>query len=121
MTKPMPRIGVDKLFYALVTSDTSSGAVYGSPQQLQGVSSIGYKPNSQVVKYFADDGVYAVSHGDGGVEVEIVVADLLPEDYATLIGASISSAGVVEEFNRETPPEVAIGYRSLKIKRLLPL
>jgi len=81
---------------------------------LPGVSSIGYKPNSQVVKYFADDGVYAVSHGDGGVEVEIKVADLLPEDYATLIGASISSTGVVEEYNKETPPEVAIGYRSLK-------
>ena len=114
MTKPMPRIGVDKLFFALVTSDTTASAVYGAPKQLPGVSSIGYKPNSQVVKYFADDGVYAVSHGDGGVEVEIKVADLLPEDYATLIGAQISSTGVVEEYNKETPPEVAIGYRSLK-------
>ncbi len=114
MGKPLPRIGVDKLYYVPVAADTTEGAIYGEPVHMQGVTDIGYKPNSKQVVFAADDGIYASITTDGEIEVEVGVADILAEDYAYLLGCDISSAGVVTEGNADVPKEVALGYRSMK-------
>ena len=114
MTKPLPRIGVDKLCYAPVVTDEKEGTTYGAPVSMQGVTDIGYKPNSKQVLFAADDGIYASVTTDGEIEVEISVADILAEDYAYLMGCAISDEGVVKEGSSDVPKEVALGYRSMK-------
>ena len=114
MVKPLPRIGVDKLYYAPIVTDDDSGAAYGSPVHMPGVTDIGYKPNSKQVTFAADDGIYASVAAEGEIEVEISVADILAADYAYLLGSQIAANGVVTEGNSDIPKEVALGYRSMK-------
>lgn len=114
MDKPLPRIGVDKLYAALVTSDDSSGVVYGTPFALQGVTEIGYNPNTQMAVFYADDGAYESISQDGETDLNIKVADLLPAHYALLMGVTQSANGVIDEDRDDNPPEVAIGYRTKK-------
>jgi len=114
MPKPLPRIGVDKLYYCPIISDTESGITYGSPVWMQGVTDIGYKPNPQNVVFAADDGIYDSISNDGEIEVDITVADMLDSVYAYLMGATIGSNGTIVEGNNDIPPEVAVGYRSMK-------
>ena len=103
MTKPLPRIGVDKLYYAPIVTDAAEGTSYGNAVHMQGVTDIGYKPNSKQVVFSADDGIYASITTDGEIEVEISVADILAEDYAYLMGCAISSNGVVTERSADIP------------------
>ena len=114
MSKPLPRIGVDKLYYAPIVLDDTEGCTYAEPVHMQGVTDIGYKPNSKQVTFAADDGIYASITTDGEIEVEISVADILAADYAYLMGCDISESGLVTEGNADAPKEVALGYRSMK-------
>ena len=114
MGKPLPRIGVDKLYYVPIITDDTDQTTYALPVHMPGVTDIGYKPNSKQVTFAADDGIYASVTTDGEIEVEISVADILAEDYAYLMGSVISSAGVVTEGKADVPKEVALGYRSMK-------
>ncbi|MEX1376497.1 MAG: major tail protein [Eubacteriales bacterium] len=114
MVKPLPRIGVDKLYYAPIVTDGDNGAAYANPVHMPGVTDIGYKPNSKQVTFAADDGIYASVATEGEIEVEISVADILAKDYAYLLGSQIAANGVVTEGNGDIPKEVALGYRSMK-------
>lgn len=114
MDKPLPRIGVDKLYWAKLLTDTSSGATYDTPVHLKGVTSVGYNPNSQVGVFYADDGAYEAYSQDGEADVTISVADLEPQHYAELMGVTRDSNGLIKEGNNDNAPEGAIGYRTQK-------
>ena len=114
MSKPLPRIGVDKLYYAKVLSDTEEGTTYGAPVWMQGVNNIGYNPNVQTASYDADDGTYDSYSADGECQTTITIADLVPSIYADLLGLQIDANGMVVEGSGDNPPEVAVGFRSQK-------
>ena len=97
MRKPKLRISVDKLYYALVLSDTEEGTTYSAPIWLQGVNSVSYNPNTQTQSYDADGGTYESYSADGDIQTTITVADLLPEHYAALMGLQHDVNGVVTE------------------------
>lgn len=114
MAKPVPRIGVDKLYYALVLSDSEAGTEYSVPVWLQGVNQITYNPNVQTASYDADDGTYVSFSADGEVQTTITVADLKMDEYATLLGLQKDANGMVIEGEADNAPEVAVGFRSQK-------
>jgi len=115
MTKPLPRIGVDRLFYALITQDDASAIVYGSTVQMQGVSQVGYNPNTQLAVYYADDGAYESVSQDGEADISINVADIDPAIYAEIMGVTQSASnGVISEGKEDSAPLLAIGYRTQK-------
>jgi phi13 family phage major tail protein len=115
MTKPLPRIGVDQAYFALLTQDNASGVVYGTPTQMQGVRQIAYNPNPQQEVYYADDGAYTTISQDGDIDMVVTVADLDPAIYATILGVTQSGTnGVIEEDKTDNPPELAFGYRTQK-------
>lgn len=110
--KPVPRIGVDKLYYAKIISDTAEGTTYAAPVWMQGVNNITYNPNVQTQDYDADDGTYDSYSSDGAIQTTIAVADLLPHIYADLLGLQIGPTGMVIEGEDDNAPEVAVGFRS---------
>lgn len=114
MAQPLPRIGVDMLYYAKVVSDTKEGTIYSAPVWLQNVNNISYNPNTQTASYDADDGTCVSYSADGDVQTTIQVANLLPENYADLLGLQIDANGMVIEGEADNAPEVAVGFRSQK-------
>lgn len=108
----LPRIGCDMLHFAKLTADSSTGATYEEPKHFKNVKTIGFNPNSNIATYFADDGP-AVTYAQVGEEdVSIERADLLPEEYALITGATYSK-GLVSVGN-PTPPHGAVLWRCQK-------
>ena len=106
-----PLIGTDKLYYALLNSDTTAGVSYQTPIHLVGAISVSYNPNSTIATLFADDGPFETEETIGEIELEVGVADISQEDYAVLLGHTIT-AGVMEETNLDQPVNVAVGFRA---------
>jgi phi13 family phage major tail protein len=110
----MAKIGVSNLHYAILTSDEAdSTPVYDTPVSVAGVTTLNVNPNASVSTLFADDGPYESATTLGQVEVSIDLADLTLAVQAALLGHTLTS-GVMYRKSTDTPPYVAIGFKSLK-------
>lgn len=110
------RIGCDNLVYAtMTTEDTASAApVYGTVKPAIGVMSLNINPNGAQETLFADDGPMETASTLGRIEVEIQKNELTTENKADLLGHQIDSKGALVYGDSDTPPWVAIGFRTLK-------
>lgn len=104
-------IGLDKFYYAVLNSDTTAGVSYQTPVALKGALTVSYNPNSEVATLFADDGPYDTAETIGEIELEVGIADISQEDYAVLMGHTITG-GVLNELATDQPIDVAFGFRA---------
>ena len=104
-------IGLDSFFYALLNSDTSAGVSYQTPVALKGAMTVSYNPNSEVSTLFADDGPYDTAETIGEIELDVGIADISQEDYASIMGHTITG-GVLNELATDQPVDVAFGFRA---------
>ncbi len=115
MEKQSIRIGVDKLYYALMLSDTVGEASYANPEQIQGTTEIALTLNNTVGTFYADDGAYEAFTQQGDIEFAISLAGLSQEVRARLTGAQYDPlTGLAVDGQTDSPPNVAIGFRSQK-------
>ena len=108
------RIGLKDLYYATLTSDASDGAVYSTPVQIVGAITANINPNASSETLFADDGPIETAATVGQIELELNVADLPLDQMAVLLGHTPPSAGIMYKSANDTPPWVAIGFKSKK-------
>lgn len=104
-------IGLDNFHYALLNSDTTASVSYQTPVALKGALTVSYNPNSEVSTLFADDGPYDTAETIGEVELDVGIADISQEDYAALMGHTITG-GVMNELATDQPVDVAFGFRA---------
>ncbi len=104
-------IGLDQFHYALLNSDTTAGISYQTPVALKGALTVAYNPNSEISTLFADDGPYDTAESIGEIELEVGIADISQEDYAALMGHTITG-GVMSELSTDQPPDCAFGFRA---------
>lgn len=110
------RIGCDSLHYAIMeTEDTATEApIYGEVKPAPGVMHVNINPNTSLATAFFDDGPGDSAATLGNIEVEIEKNTLTAENKSDLLGHSIDSNGAVVYAADDTPPFVAIAFRSLK-------
>lgn len=109
------QIGVSDLHYAIMTSDEiDSTPAYEAPVKIPGVTTINVNPNASVETLFADDGPYESAATLGQIQVEIMAADLNLDTQAALLGHTVTAEGMLVRKSTDVPPNVAIGFRSLK-------
>lgn len=107
-------LGVDNLYYALVTQDDADGYVAGTPAVLAPLASIAFKPKTGTkIQYFDNKAMESLfSEGESEAEIEIqglpldVKAELLGKTYDAVNGRMYEDGGM--------PPYLALGYRALK-------
>lgn len=104
-------IGLDKFYYSLLTTDTTAELTYQTPVALKGAVSVAINTNSEVATLFADDGPYDTAETIGEIEVDVTIADISQEDYAALMGHTIT-AGVMIESATDQPVDTAFGFRA---------
>jgi len=104
-------IGLDKFYYSLLVSDTSAAVSYNTPVPLKGAMTVSYNPNSEVATVFADDGPYDTAETIGELELDVGIADISQEDYAALMGHTITG-GVLIETATDQPVDTAFGFRA---------
>jgi len=111
------RIGLSNFVYAILddATDIAGGALtYGTVYPLPGAKALNFDRGSSIAAEFADDGVFAVGETVGEMKLGLEVADLLPADYARLLGFMYSSGMIAEGVN-DASPYVAIGFRTLRM------
>lgn len=106
-------VGVDKLFYALVTHDNTAGAQYSAPVAIVGLTEITVKAASDTATLYADNAAYAVSSALGEITVDLSVASLSIETYAALMGHTVAG-GVMPANSADSAPYLALGFRGQK-------
>ncbi len=110
------RIGCDNLVYAkMTTEDTATTApVYDEIVSAPGVMHININPNASLATAFYDDGPGETASTLGNIDVEIQKNALTSKNKADLLGHTIDANGGVVYGDNDTPPWVAIGFRTLK-------
>lgn len=108
------RVGLRDIYYATLTSDGSSGAVYAAPVQIVGAISANINPNSSIETLYGDDGPLDTASQLGQISLEMNVADLTLSQQAVLLGHTAPSNGVMIKKAADTPPWLAIGFKSKK-------
>lgn len=110
------RIGCDHLVYAIMTTeDTAESApVYGAVKSAPGVMHVNINPNASLATAFYDDGPGESASTLGNIDVEIQKNVLTAQNKADLLGHAIDADGGVAYADDDTPPFVAIGFRTLK-------
>ena len=108
-----PLVGLDMFHYAPVLTDSTGGTTYDTPVHVINITAANINFNSDIATFFADDGPREVTSQVGEVDLEINIADLPPDDYAFLIGATHVD-GVVDYTSTAIAPEVAVGFRAKK-------
>lgn len=110
----MAVVGLRDLHYAILTSDTASGVTYQAPVKIIGAIQANINPNPSVETLFADDGPMDTAATLGQIELELIASDFPAEVQAALLGHTLDADGVLHRKASDTPPWVAIGFRSLK-------
>lgn len=104
-------IGLDNFHYAILNSDITASVSYQTPVALKGAITAAINTNSEVSTLFADDGPYDTAETIGEIELDMSIADMSQEDYAVLMGHTITG-GVLEELASDQPIDVAFGFRA---------
>lgn len=112
----MAIIGLKNLVVApLLTDDAVTGiATYEEVMKFPGAISANINPNASNETLFADDGPFDTASTIGQISLELNVADLDLEQQAFLLGHTLTAEGVLIRKGADTPPWVAVGFKSLK-------
>lgn len=110
------QIGLSNVVYALLTADPETGgeATYAPSVKLAGAITANINPNSSNETLFADDGPYETASTIGQIELSLNIADLTLRAQAALLGHTMTDGGVLIRKSSDTPPWLAVGFRSLK-------
>lgn len=109
------QVGLRDVHYALLNSDDpDTGVEYSSPVNIIGAITANINPNASRESLHADDGPMETATSLGEVELELNVVDLSLATQATLLGHTPPDSGEMARKAGDTPPWVALGFKSLK-------
>lgn len=107
------KVGLSDVHYAILTTDTDSGATYEAPVKVPGAITAKISPKVDSATLFADDGPSETASALGDIEVEIEMKDIPLDVQAAWLGHSVSN-GVMTKKSNDTAPYLALGFKSLK-------
>ena len=110
----MATIGLDKLYYSLITENSNGDESYGTPVQLAKAISAELSVELNEAILYADDGrAESVKEFKSGT-LSLSIDDLKPNQVAALLGADVDENGALVSRGEDAPNYVAIGFRAKK-------
>lgn len=117
LTSNRMRIGLSNVVYSIMddTTDVTAGVIsYGTVYPLVGAMTLSFDRGASVATVFGDDGPFAVGDTVGEMKLTLEIADILPADYARLLGFTYAN-GLIAEGVSDQSPYVAIGFKTLRM------
>lgn len=108
------RVGIDSVYVATVTADSSSAYTTGTPQALAPVASASLEPSSSLETLYFDDQPADVLAAEGDTKISLELSGVDPATLALILGKVFDSTTGRLYDNGGTPPDCALGFRSLK-------
>lgn len=108
-------IGLDKLYYALVTADDALVYTGGTPKWLAPAATAKVATSVNTNEQYADDGVFDASSSEGSSVVDIEVTNVPLVTAAELLGKTYNATnGMLMEGSGANAPDCALSFRSKK-------
>jgi len=111
----MATVGLKNLYYAPVSSDTSSGITYGTMKKIAGAIQVDINPSISFSTLYGDDAPFATDSSMTEISVTIESADLSLEDMAELLGHTVD--GTTKQLvakASDVAPYVGLAFESNK-------
>lgn len=112
MAKKGVTVGLDKLYYAIMTDETTES--YATPKAFPGAIQLNVTPTTNSATLYSDDQASEVADSLGDIQVSLNVEDVPTEIQADLLGHTVDEKGVLVKSKNDYAPYVAIGYRRRK-------
>lgn len=109
-----PRIGLDNLYVAAITSDDATGYVAGTPAYLAPAAEASLTPASASEVLYADDQAYETMSAEAETKITLKVTAIPMALLAALTGRVFNVASGEMWDNVGVSPYYALGFRSLK-------
>jgi len=110
----MATIGLDKVYYSIITEDSNGDESYGTPTMLAKAISADLSVNLLEAKLNADDGVAeAVKEFKDGT-LSFGIDDIKANVASDLLGAKVDQNKVIVSTAEDNAPYVAVGFRAKK-------
>ena len=110
----MATIGLDKLYYALITEDEDGNETYGEPQVLAKAISADLSVELNEAILYADDGAAEVVKEFKSGTLSLGIDDIGAQVASDLSGATIDANGVVVSGSDDGGNPVAVAFRARK-------
>ena len=115
--KGLPKIGIDMVHMALVTSDQADDAansivgeyLHSIPERIFGAVSVSFTPDQSTETFYADNGPYVTAKSTMAISLEFEMADVPLEVLGKYFGGTYVD-GLYQPL-ADLDPEVAIMYR----------
>jgi len=105
-------VGVDNLYYALVTTDSDSDYVAGTPKYLAPAAEVAAAVAISKLSTYYDNAAANNYVTEGPTEIKVVAANVDAKTMAELLGKKFDAAsGRVFDAGTANPPKVALGFR----------
>lgn len=108
------KIGLDNLYFALVTQDDAAAYVAGTPEYLAPLATAVKEPQSASVIQYMDNAPFDVMTAEGETKITLEVSGLAQAQLAVITGKAFDVANGSMYGNSGIPPYVALGFRSMK-------
>lgn len=109
----MSQYGLKDIHFALLETDDKTEVNYNVVEEIVGAINAKINPNVNTQELYADDQLWEAISTLGKIEVEIETADLTLETRAKILGNKYEE-GVLVETKDDTPPYLALGFKSLR-------
>lgn len=113
----MAFVGLEKLYYAILTKDDEASLTYETPVYLPGVKAIQVNPSAATEKLYAENMVWEQETALEEIQVTVNVADLSNKDSAILLGQTVATEGGVYASEDDEAPYVALLYKANKTNK----
>jgi len=107
-------VGVDQIYYALVTTDTADAYAAGTPASLAPAMNISQAPKTNSKVQYADNQPYDSMSAEGETELDVEITGLTLEVQAEILGKVYDAVNGRLFDNGGTAPYVALGFRAKK-------
>lgn len=109
-------VGIDKLYYAIVTETTSGGtttSTYGTPKQLGHVQDLTVTPKVNTAFQYGDNAIIESANTLGQVDLKATLTGMELQDEAAILGSGFGNGAIIKK-STDIAPWVALMYRRLK-------
>lgn len=107
-------IGVDKIYYALVTTDNASAYAAGTPAVFAPAMNVSQAPKTNSKVQYADNQPFDTMSSEGETEMELEITGLPLDIQATILGKVWDATNKRMYDYGGTPPDIALGFRAKK-------
>lgn len=105
-------VGVDSLYFAILSANDDSNYTPGTPEVLAPAAEVAAAVGTNQVTTYYDNEVANNYTVEGPTEIKVVVPNVPAERLAKLLGKDyVIADGVVYDNGQADPPELALGFR----------